>query len=554
MKAARVWSKQKDDSDNLPTAMQNLLRQMDISVPRRSVQDALRGHPEFPSLLSARDSLASFGMESEAFRVAQEQLDQIPLPCLAHLHEDGGRFVIVNELASDQVTLLDPASGWSTVPRTDFAHRWSGRILAVAPTPETPVVPNPDDQRKERWESLRAGGLWVGGIALLSVWLGFLCLAYRQSPGLLALLSVKVMGILVSGLLVLESSGRGSSWMQKLCRVGSRSDCLSVLNSPASKLFGVVPMADLGVLYFLGGMVTMGLTAAAGVTALGCLRGMSLATLPYVCFSVFYQARVVRQWCPLCLAVQALFVIELLLWLLLQDTNFAMWNGAGVGLMAVGFGLPGFLWVLVRPWQAQASQAEEWRYRFLRLIRDPGVMAQLFEKESAVVIPALSGDLTLGVTNAPFSLTLVTSPVCQYCAEAHEVAQRLVSRYPHQVRVTFRILGSEESGDPGLLALHVLALGVEGRSKDALTLLHRWYQEKPATVSSLLIAFPLRDCDGSLEKARETLRKTQSWAQCVGVQGTPTIFVNDRRLPRSLRLQDLEHLLRSAPRKPVGVR
>ena len=47
-----------------------------------------------------------------------------------------------------------------------------------------------------------------------------------------------------------------------------------------------------------------------------CLAYMNIVAIPYTAYSLYYQKRVVKQWCPLCLAVLAviwgLFAISLL--------------------------------------------------------------------------------------------------------------------------------------------------------------------------------------------------------------------------------------------------
>src|SRR5204862_7152105 len=99
----------------------------------------------------------------------------------------------------------------------------------------------------------------------------------------------------------------------RVCRPTARISCMDVLSSPAAKLFGWIPLSDIGLVYFAGSITALATSALSNDGALRVLAAFNLAALPYMIFSIYYQAFRLRRWCVLCVAVQIVLWLELLL-------------------------------------------------------------------------------------------------------------------------------------------------------------------------------------------------------------------------------------------------
>lgn len=104
--------------------------------------------------------------------------------------------------------------------------------------------------------------------------------------------------------------------------------CDAVLNSKASKLFGIIKMSDIGIVYFMGGLVLL-LFSFYGMTevqkTLDMTSFLSVCSFPYIIFSLSYQRLKVKKWCPLCLGVLTVLLLENILgWTaaLLEHSDF----------------------------------------------------------------------------------------------------------------------------------------------------------------------------------------------------------------------------------------
>lgn len=159
----------------------------------------------------------------------------------------------------------------------------------------------------------------------------------------------KTMGLASSIFLVLGELGH--KIFDRVCIRGDHLDCHAVMNSPAAKLAGKVPMADLGVFYFSGGIILIAISVINPYffDQIFLLSVLNLAALPYTFFSVIYQGLVIKKWCPLCLIVQLTFWLEFF--------HFYSFLTAGIPRFRIedflppiwSFGLPVILWLLFRP-------------------------------------------------------------------------------------------------------------------------------------------------------------------------------------------------------------
>ncbi len=180
-------------------------------------------------------------------------------------------------------------------------------------------------------------------------------------PTLLPILLVlcKITGLSLCAGLAL--AGMGHPRFRDRCPQKNRVDCQKVLNSPAGRILGI-PMADLGVIYFGGGIITL-LTHFANPLPLPVfflLALLNLSTLPYTLFSVLYQGLAVRRWCTLCLRVMVLFWVEFFLFFpyLALGNAIEEWPLSVLLRFLPGFGLALAVWFLLRRRLAETVRQE----------------------------------------------------------------------------------------------------------------------------------------------------------------------------------------------------
>lgn len=118
---------------------------------------------------------------------------------------------------------------------------------------------------------------------------------------------ITLAGLFVSCLLLWYEVDRANPALQKICTGAKNVNCGAILNSKQAKLFGSISWSEVGFFYF---SVSYLLLLLQGYNALPLVAWLNIFALPYTVFSIYYQWRVAKQWCVLCLWVQAILVAQ----------------------------------------------------------------------------------------------------------------------------------------------------------------------------------------------------------------------------------------------------
>jgi uncharacterized membrane protein len=194
--------------------------------------------------------------------------------------------------------------------------------------------------------------IWIAGAGFLVLFLFTFAVCWVKGANhrlTITIFMFKITGFAASFLLVLGELGH--KIFDRICIKSEKLDCYAVMHSPAAKLLGRIPMADLGVIYFSGGIILIVFSVVNPYffNQIFLLAILNLLTLPYTLFSVLYQAFVVKKWCYLCLVVQLIFWLEF--------SQFYKFLFAGIPRFYFedffpfiwGFALPTLIWLLFRP-------------------------------------------------------------------------------------------------------------------------------------------------------------------------------------------------------------
>jgi len=290
-------------------------------------------------------------------------------------------------------------------------------------------------------------------------------------------------------------------------------------------------------MYFVGGVII----ALIGPSPL--LGWLAFSALPYTLFSVYYQARVARIWCPLCLGVQVVFITE------------AAWGATGTLLPVsttqvfatlLAFALAALGWLLLRPVLESAQKQRGDHQELMAFKRNPILFDTLLHEQDAIpVLPSHLRPVWLGNSDGNHILTIVTNPYCGPCKQQHEDLRVLLSQSSAiKARLIF-FAGETASDKVTQLAQHLLALDSD-RVHDALT---AWFAQTQFNYDTWAQQFPLpADSDDALSTAIEHGR----WCWSVGVTATPTTFFDDYRLPVHYDLTDLDGLFSHEQNQPAS--
>ena len=529
--------------ESVSGVLSELLKKLSIKVTRRTIDNTLQQHPDYPSVLSLGDSLKKWGVNNVALKVEPEKLPELPFPCIAHVKTDGGDFIIVDAVVQNRVQCTDWKGKTFFVPLEDFTASWTGVVMLFEKSRHSGEKDYNKNLRKER-----AATLFSYGLLFLPFLLGafaIVILALSEVPdfniwGFSLNLFLKATGIIVSVLLLWHEVDRYNPLLQQICTAGKKVNCDAVLDSKAAKIFSWLSWSEVGFFYFTGGFLALLFAGSQTVSIITILAYLNVLALPYTLFSVFYQWRVGKQWCPLCLLVQALLVSEFIVSLLTGSLNVLQLTFADLALFVPAFILPVALWYALKPQLLAAQQGKRTFKQLQRIKYNPETFNALLQKQQQLTVATDGLGVTLGNPQTETSLVKVCNPYCGPCARAHKIIDELLQNNPVKVQIIFTATNDEKDAR-ALPVKHLLAIAAKNDESLTKSALADWYGANLRDYDAFAVKYQVNKED--LDRQREKIEAMKKWCDEVKVPYTPMIFINGHLLPGSYNIEDLKYFL-----------
>jgi protein-disulfide isomerase/uncharacterized membrane protein len=535
------------EHDNLLGVAWAYARTLQVPITLTTLRDKLTAHPHYPSLLSVADVFDQLNIENAALRIDAEQLAVLEVPYIAHLRKNGGYFVVVENTTPDTVAYRDHKHQQTTESRDEFLKKWSGVVFIAEPNEASGEKDYPDKHQKEQLESLR----WP---IVLSIFGLITALGMYQSADLQMglLLGLKAIGVILASLLLSVQYGKTNDFTDSLCHLNQKTDCNHILTSQAAKITDWLGWSEVGLFYFLGGWISLilstltlrGSDPSVG-TAITPLLVLSALALPYTFWSISYQWRVAKQWCPLCVAVQVVIWAECLSFLLSSPLTLQGWEistefvapllGAGGAVIA--------LWLIIKPFLQKSKHAESLERELKKFRNNPVLFEALLSQQKQMPpIPADLQLIILGNPTAEHTITMVTNPYCSPCADAHAQLEEVLAENPQvKAQIVFAVCrdfdGRRTKVAKHMLALASLSLPLEGKGlREGVA---AWYAQTNKDYDKWAKAYP---ADISMV-SDEVVAAHCDWTQLANIDSTPTFFVDGYKMPQVYGLKQSTSLL-----------
>jgi len=524
---------------NLISVASNFLEALKVPFTKRTLRQRLETHPYYPSLFSLSEVFNWYSIENKGMEISQKQLDELPLPFLAYLKikEIGSKdFVNVTEITNDSVTYYYGKE--KTVSREDFINSWLSNIVFLAETTEKSKEKDFDknkkkeirDRNKMYWLLFGFSSILINGV------FNYVSSSTDSVPSLIFLLFT-LMGLAISVLLLIYEVDKSNTFVKNICIGGVKTNCDAVLGSSAAKLLGI-SWGEIGFFYFCSLALFLLIPGIPFLEKIPYLSYVSVLSALYMPFSIFYQYKVVGQWCRLCLFVQAVLFLNLCL--ALRFGNFAVNFSTANSIFFIGCAIfPVLLWYSLKPVIVKAKDADKFLAAYKRLFTRQDV----FNLTLADQDEAPDGWQNLGIQkgnpDAENIILKVCSPACGHCFTSHAVFNEILSDNDNVKLVILYDIKKEEGNIRRLPVRHFLALS-EHRNGKQTEAMDYWYLNENRNYDTLKQNFPADE--GLLEKQDAKINAMREWCLTAEIQYTPTVFINGKKLPSTFNLSDLKDI------------
>lgn len=522
--------------DNSQEALRILLCRLNTKFTNYSIR-SLKQHPSYPSLLSINHTLAQLQIDNVALRATYDQLLQstFPKPLLVHTTENGGTYQVVDHLDEEQILFVNSKGKLESQPKNEFLKVWSGVVMLVDEQTQG-KEPNYALNRIKDFLSAARLPLAMLGILLLLFYIGYYT-SHLTSVFDYLFLSTKVLGIVVTVPLIVRSIDRHSKWAGQLCSAGGKFDCNSILDTPAARIWELFSWSEIGFLYFT---VLFGYLLLFPTHTNWYVVGLSLLAAPFIVYSVYYQARVAKRWCRLCLLVQGVLLLDLVLAIAVLATD----NPAPVNAQStLALGLTGFLFMAVysywQPVWAEQTQLKQ-QLPLLHRIKFNEQVFHTLVKQQPIIDTANFDAPQLSNPLGKHQLTIISNPKCLPCVKMHQKLPKILANKENVgIREIFMTSGDKDSS-AYQVAVCMLAMHQTKSATQVQEAIKKYYQTEYTNLEAWLQQH--KPIDANIEEAEKVLEQHIAWCWENKLLETPTVLYNGYRLPSEYTIEDLNYL------------
>jgi uncharacterized membrane protein len=532
-------------NSNLKNVAFAYTRLLNIPITKSSLQTGIEENPYYPSLLSLSDTFDRYNIPNVAYEVQMGQIGQLNAPFIAHMQMPGddNDFALVTSIKDDTVDLIYDKKQPQTIKKSEFLQRFNRVVFFAEPTGNSGELEYKIARKKEDVQSNRRNFL-IAAMILMTMFIATANAIAAGTPAYIFIIIIKLGGLAAATLLLTYETDKSNAFVKNICTAGTKTNCDAVLGSKASKIWGI-SWAEIGFFYFASTTLILLMPGLSFVYKTGSLAVFNALAAPYILFSIYYQWQIIKQWCPLCLTIQATLVAELIwsifsFWLPVHSLSFIS-SGGITPPFVIGFAVlfPISAWYALKPFLVKAKDHDLYKNAYKRLQYNPDIFNGLLTQQAKADNWQQLG-ITIGNPQATNTIIKVCNPYCSPCAKAHPKLEDIV-RQNKNVNVRIIFTAKNDGHDRAApIVKHLLAIAGKNDSEKTQQALDDWYHAPTKDYETFFAKYPM---NGELKQQGEKLEAMSAWCKEYEITATPTIFVNGYRLPENYDIEQLKYIL-----------
>ena len=536
---------------NLTNVAAHFLQLLKIPVTKTSFIKSLEQNPYYPSLYSISNTFNKFGIASQAFTITAEDLGQIEAPFIAYYKSAANSkdFILVSKLNENEVFFISEGNKEKIISKRDFLKNWQQIVLVAEGNTTSGEKDYAVKLKKEQQQQTRKYWLYAGAVSIALLFTA----AFTYNVGnaffysAISIVAIKLLGIAVTALLLVYEIDKSNSFIKNICTAGKQTNCDVILNSKAARFLGM-SWSEAGFFYFTTTTIFLFSGIDYPIKSVGIVIAGTIAAA-YIPFSIYYQWKVVKQWCPLCLTVQAVLAMELV-WAIVNVwipstrlTTFeklsTLPDGGSLIQILLSVLLPIVVWYLLKPLLLKAKDESLYHNAYKRLLYNPEVFNGLLQQQDTAPDGWQQLGITIGNLNAENTIIKVCNPYCGPCAKAHPILEEII-QYNENVNLKIIFTVTNNENDPATKPTqHLLAIDSKQDKQLTKKALDDWYLADKKDYPVFATKYPM---NGELTLQKEKLDSMRKWCDEAGIAHTPTLFINGRRVPEMYNTEELKNI------------
>ena len=261
-----------------------------------------------------------------------------------------------------------------------------------------------------------------------------------------------------------------------------------------------------------------------------------LLSVPVILTSIYYQKYIEKKWCPICLTIMGVILVELVYVLYLTtflDLRFSFY-GAMLYLFVVAMMTAS--WFPLKRMLTKVNHLKEVELKANRFKRNYTMFKKMLVASEHYELP--ESLLVFGNPNATLDISIITSPFCGHCTEPHYMLKSILDKYGEHITVSMLYNVNAKSKRLMDFVKNVIDLNLNNGEAKYYEAMDYWYQTKDN--EKWLSKYKSQT---DLNQIEHILDSQQPWFSEQDLNFTPCLFVNGYRYPQGYDLKDLQFFI-----------
>ncbi|OUL62833.1 hypothetical protein B8T70_08280 [Flavobacterium sp. AJR] len=408
------------------------LENANIYIDEDYLEINLLSNSNFPGIVSIIQILDLLKIRSSIYEIEKNKigLDELPDTFLTMVVDlQNKNTLVIAKNKSDSIEIRFSKSVSRTVSYQEFFDHWCSLVILI------------DD--KESYLPFLYNKV-VFSFKAFMYYSFFIFLVYffiKLNPSLYCFYHfiLSLFGLFISYLIYSSEVGYKFHIINKICTPFKKSNCEEVVNSKGGVIFKKIKLSDLSLVYFFSLAITTCMMKYFDINSSGLLTILNILTIPLIFYSLFYQLRVLKKWCPLCMIIITILLIQIVI------TN------GDVSNRALQFNIESIYTFLVMSLFSCIGFNYYKKQVYLRQeLKDIKIKHNKFKQNFSLFHSALSSskvltlfdseieEIVVGNKDSKLNITIVINPLCDECGKTHLILNEIIQKHYDEITLTIR--------------------------------------------------------------------------------------------------------------------
>lgn len=504
--------------------LESYLKSQKIFVDIPEFKYQIETHPDYPSLLAISDTLTFFNIPNMAAKIFADQIENLPNSFMALLGDGRKEDYLAYITEKNGQYQFTHEKNTKNLNKKELKQYWRDVVF---------LAEKPEDFADTKLKNSSATIMIPYFFVLL-----FLGVIYLFSGSLFATLygAITTIGIFLSVEALKTELGIESKVSKNMCNIVANSDCSQIINSDKNKWLKNFKISDISIWFFGSQLFSLTLFSVFGAIEnyFSFLIFVLALAIPMTLYSIFFQYKVEKKWCPICLSIIVLVYIQLTF----SAVNYSVFSSSftlkSVLLFVLGLSFVAFLVYMIKPLLLNIKKLKEENIKNLRFKRNYSIFKNKLEKEEQQFFE--NENLVLGNLSSKLKISVITSPLCGYCKEAHEVLHEILKNNHENLSISIRFNYSDQFDESTQkLFFRLVEIHQEKGDFKFSDALQYWFESRNINQWLLKYGEPTYN-----EKIKIDLQKVAQENESESLNFTPNIFINQYKFPDLYERKDLQ--------------